>query len=475
MQLSSIHWGDDNAEKDPDILKYFVSNASLQRLQTLSTNIVVGRKGSGKSAIRKKLVAGFEGSRDAVVIQMNNKFSVLKGITNDHDITENFNDELFFQYIWLRHLCRQGLISFGQSSNSDNTNVSVKFALGLARENDLQEKSLLEDAVDMLGKIKIKAGKIGELGLHDDKELRNHSELEVFEYHIINIVALGYKIVWLIDDLDLGWNNSKVSNNFLLGLIHAANYLKTLSQNLHIIIFLREDVYSLLMSKTQHSDKFRDIERLRWTKDGLLSVLKARIAHNYESKGMPVPENEFLSVFPENVGSANAVDWLIERTLSRPRELIQYAKHYTKNCDKDNPDMESLLKAEVDYSNWKLEDLCTEYINQYPDLQIIFANWKVRHSRAKYHFTRKEIEELLLELIAESDIDHPWFKRISEKTDTLQLLKILYEIGFLGDFILGERGRSKVYYSFSNVHQPTFGEIEIHPCFRKAIDILEKT
>ena len=59
MKLKKIEWGDDSAERDRDLLSYFVSTESYDRLSKKTKFLVTGRKGSGKSALRKKLEADF--------------------------------------------------------------------------------------------------------------------------------------------------------------------------------------------------------------------------------------------------------------------------------------------------------------------------------------------------------------------------------------------------------------------------------
>lgn len=97
--------------------------------------------------------------------------------------------------------------------------------------------------------------------------------MDTLEHHLTHIAESGAKFVILIDDLDLGWNNSEVANNLLLGLLAAINHLSGLSKNIYVCVFLREDVYSILITKTQHSDKYRNIERIRWEKEDLLHIL----------------------------------------------------------------------------------------------------------------------------------------------------------------------------------------------------------
>jgi len=243
---------------------------------------------------------------------------------------------------------------------------------------------------------------------------------------------------------------------------------------LHVFICLREDVHRILLTKTQHSDKMRDVERLKWSKEALMAVLEDRIKFNYINVGENLPTDIIPSVFPVSIGTTNIENWLFERTLNRPRELLQLVRQYTENCDSEVPDAEMFKTAEINYSNWKLDDLCTEFGNQYPGLVTIFSHLKTNFYRTKYHLKGNEIDDLVLSILTNCDINFEWFNSLVENTDRNSLLNVLYEIGFIGDYIHGGQGGSKTFYSFSDVHTPSFDEIQIHPCFRKAIGTVER-
>jgi len=98
MNISEINWGDDSAERDPFLLEYFVTSDAFQRLKSKSKSIVVGRKGSGKSALRKKLEQTFELEKDTYVINLSPKFNSIRNILNDREIVEKFGQEIFFQH-----------------------------------------------------------------------------------------------------------------------------------------------------------------------------------------------------------------------------------------------------------------------------------------------------------------------------------------------------------------------------------------
>lgn len=474
MKLSTINWGDDSAEKDPNLLRYFVQSTAFQRLRNKQKNFVVGRKGSGKSAVRKKLEEVFASDNITHVVNLSPKFNSIRNILNDKDISGGFGQEIFFQHTWIRQILLDCLCLVGHNAKGKYAKESVEFARQVSVQLNRTSKDLVENISDVLSKIKAKVGDLGEFGLALEKELRNVADVDALEHHFRAIAGDGAKFVVLIDDLDLGWDNSETANNLLLGLLSAVNYLSGLVQNIFVCVFLREDVYEILITKTQHSDKYRNIEKIRWDKGDLMSILNERINFNRERDGLAKLDNALYSVFPETIGTSNSDNWLYERTLGRPRELIQLARYYTESVDAHEPSDEALKQSEQSYSEWKLDDLCAEYSNQYPGLVNVFSYWKTNFFRYKYHLKRAEIDEMLLTVLTEVELNTPWFNSLSDETDIPRFLQVLYEIGFLGDFVLGGEGGSKTVYSYQGRHEPRFEEVQIHPCFRRAVATVER-
>lgn len=475
MRLADIKWGDDSAEKDPFLLEYFVTSDAFLRVRQKTKSIVVGRKGSGKSALRKKLEQEFRNSSDTFVVNVSPKYNAIKSVLNDREIVQNFGQEIFFQHTWLRQMLLDCLCAVGDDAKGKYAQESIEFARKVALELNRTSKDFVENISDILSKVKGKAGSLGEFGIQIEKELRSIAEVDSLEHHVTKIAESGAQFVILVDDLDLGWDNSATANNMLLGLLAATNHLSGKSHNMFPCVFLREDVYSILVSQTQHSDKYRNVERIRWEKNNLLEILEERIRFNREKHGAaPAKRNLILTVFPDAIGTSNTDNWLVERTLGRPRELIQLARYYTESVEGEDPDAEALKESESNYSSWKLDDLCAEYSNQYPGLISIFSYWKTQFFRHKYHLPRKEMEEMLLRVMTEVCLDHSWWNKIIERADTDALLKVLYEIGFIGDFVLGGEGGSKTFYSYLERHEPRFEEVQIHPCFRRSVNTVER-
>ena len=81
---------------------------------------------------------------------------------------------------------------------------------------------------------------------------------------------------------------------------------------------------------------------------------------------------------------------------------------------------------------------------------------------------------MLLQILSEAEINCQWWNAIVDNTDVNKLLGVLYEIGFIGDFVQGGEGGSKTFYSYVERHEPRFEEVQIHPCFRKSVNTVER-
>lgn len=81
---------------------------------------------------------------------------------------------------------------------------------------------------------------------------------------------------------------------------------------------------------------------------------------------------------------------------------------------------------------------------------------------------------MIFDILSSVALDSEWFNKLVDDADIDGLIRILYEIGFLGDFVLGGSGGSRTYYSYQEYHEPIFDEVQIHPCFRRAVNTVER-
>ena len=474
LKLSEIVWGDDSAEKDPNLLEYFVLPTAVKRLGEFNKTLIVGRKGSGKSALLKKLRAHFSNRKNTLIIDIQPSFHAMKNILAEKTLVNRFAEEIFFQYAWQKYLLYKAIVEFGNLSYGKYIKGSYEFARNIAKKDQLTSLDFVETIADIFSRLKLKTGKLGDLGLTLERDLKISSDVAQYIFHIKRIIDRGnFDILYFIDDLDLLWSNTRASNNILLGLLACANMLMSLSKNIHLFIGIREDVYKLLLSKTQHSDKYRNVELLRWEKEELKEILEERIKFNFKGKVKHKDNSLFYHVFPEMIHKVDVLDWMVERTLGRPRELIQLSRIYTEKNESEYPNEQVLLLAERTYSEWKLQDLCNEYMYQYPGMMDLFNCWRIvaqYNDQSNFLMDIKHFEFLFLDLMQNTNCEHAWLYQIKNELDYMKLLLILYEIGFVGDVV--DIGMEKqVIYSVNTTHRPIFNKIKIHPCFHESMKV----
>lgn len=201
MRLSEINWGADSAENDPHLLSYFLNSSAFGRLSTRQKQIVIGRKGSGKSALRKKLAEHFANEPDTFVLTISPSYTAIRSILNEKDLQTSFGKEVFFQHTWMRQILTDCLAAVGHGAKGKYAKDSVAFARELATQLNRTSKDLIENITEVLTKVKAKVGDLGELGVHLEKELRNVADVDSLEHHLIEIANSGAKFIVLIDDL----------------------------------------------------------------------------------------------------------------------------------------------------------------------------------------------------------------------------------------------------------------------------------
>ncbi len=471
--IRNIDWGNDSAENDPSLLDYFVIPSNFERITEFKKTFVIGRKGAGKTAIRKKLISQFNEGENHVVIEVSPTNGIFRNLAGVELLKEERSDEVIFQYAWLNSIMRKCLNALGNEQTDKLTVGSAAAARQFARAEGVTNADFVESVSTILQSIKLKVKDIGELGLQLENIVKESSAIERYEFHLNELAKDGCKTTILVDDLDIGWDNSDRSNQILLGLLTASMYLKAIHENVNLIFFIRDDIYSILMKKTTHSDKYRDIYRISWSDYNFQKLLAERISQFLDDKSSVNTNGDFLRVFPEKIGNQFTLGWMVERTLGRPRELLQLARLYTESLDNNAPSDKSLKDIEEIYSTWKKEDLCAEFVNQYPEIDKIFDFWRHKYFRTKYQVDEDTLEQRMYEILIEVDIKQEWFEVLCNDANAKGLAKIFFDIGFFGDFIKGGDGGSKANY-FGDTANPLLKEIQIHPCFRKAVGTVSR-
>lgn len=270
----------------------------------------------------------------------------------------------------------------------------------------------------------------------------------------------GKPFLILVDQLEQVWQGDSDSHALVTGLLLGAKQvLAAYGHAVRCVLFVRADIYDAL--NFADGDKFRSDEvRITWSPAALRALARARASLSLER---PVSENELWDgVFPRRVAGEWTPDYLIRRTLTRPRDIIQFLTLCRDAADRSGrPTIQEddVLEAAEQFSRWKLDDLAKEYNVGFPFLRPVFAQFEnTGYAVGRSDFTTQ------FDVIREAL--HERYSSYAEQLTATSVIDALYAIGFLGVC----RGNGVVYAGDSQWPvQPYEENLRIHPCFRPAL------
>lgn len=483
LNLMEIYWGNDSAENDENLMKYFINVNSYFHLEKKRKNLIIGRKGSGKSAIRKKMYSHFKenGELCVDVFPTSSLYSDLLDVKS----SDNVNKSIFFKDAWKLFLLERIACEITEADDKDlkvllairsfkkdnDLNEALTYMKNIAKSTDTVPENRFKEIVNHLKNIDVNIFESGYKYSDKDPKI-NINKLEKM---VALLVSKNLKINIFMDNIDNGWNKTTDSEFILTGMLLALEDINSLHKDINYFAFLRTDMYNLIVNgnNVTQSDKFRDIYKIVWDQEKLISMLIERIKYNFKEFEIDVSDKSddelFLSVFPDSVGKTKTKKWLCMRTLNRPRELLHLSRLYTEKSSAV-PNSENLKSIEQRYSEEKLNDLSNEYGIVYQDLGKVLDSLKTRTRGNNYLYSKEEFENLIRDILSECNSEVWKAKSVTEA------MMILFEINLIGEYVTGgvEGGSREIYESSVSNHEPQFNKVIIHPCFREALQTKQR-
>ena len=280
----------------------------------------------------------------------------------------------FWEYVLLLEICYKILEKDREQHKRDHTLYAPYRALadlyhadGYDTEGDFSERmsSLMES---------ITTEYRSQYGDKDNVRLSVASLTEMLYRHDVRdlskrvIEYMAHKeVCWLLfDNIDKGWPTAGLKHEDLLiirGLIDATKKIERQFERSNVsvntIVFLRNDVYELLVQETSDRGKEASV-LLDWTDPDLLrELVRLRIVSN-DVNGDETFESLWRRVFVSHYKGEESSQYLIERSLMRPRfllNLINQCKSFAINLNHDRVYEEDIEKGLAAYSTDLLTDI----------------------------------------------------------------------------------------------------------------------
>lgn len=225
-----------------------------------------------------------------------------------------------------------------------------------------------------LGGISVKAG--GNEGVSQEQKSAIEQVGRQF-VEAIQIKKLSDVVKWLatdieghpptfliLDGLDGEWAGTELRYQLIRALIETSREFMAV-KNLKILIALREDLLDAALNSISEPgfqrEKYAQLcYHLRWTRDELADLVETRV--NKLVRETYTTAKVKLDDIIEPVGGQPGIQYLIDRTLLRPRDMIDFFNHCIRQTT-DNPKITRrvILEAEPAYSVGRLNALGDEW------------------------------------------------------------------------------------------------------------------
>nr|WP_314576546.1 hypothetical protein [uncultured Pseudomonas sp.] len=380
--IKKLNLGATSAENEMrDLERYYLETDQFLKSLRGEAHLVVGRKGSGKSAIflqirdaerdknrNKNIVLDLKPDGYKLIKFKERILQFLAEGTYQHTITA------FWEYVLLLEICYKILEKDKQRHIHDHHLYEGYRELAeLYRGEGYDSEGDFSERMSMLME-KIYSEYQSKYGSTESVNLSSSEVTELLYKHDVKQLKLKLgrylehkRVLWLLfDNIDNGWPTSGLRHEDLLmvrALIDATRKIERqfTGDNIKVrsVVFLRNDVYELLVKETSDRGKEASVV-LDWTDADLLrELVRLRIVSNGLEEDLDF-KSAWLRLFASHYKGEETSQFLIERSLMRPRfllNLINHCKSFAINLNHEIIEGSDIEKGIAAYSADLLRDI----------------------------------------------------------------------------------------------------------------------
>lgn len=370
--LTKLHIGDAMAENEMDALSsYYISTDEYLRVLQGDANVVVGRKGMGKTALFTQLRNAKRSDKRNVVVDLKPEgYQIIKLREQIAEYTTDGAKQHLFVSFWEYLLYMEIAYKLLEKDNTRrmhdheisavyNKLEEIYSRQESATQGDFSER-LLVLSEHIRQRFQVKFGNPStaiRFTNNDVTELVYAHALPEIKTAIFDYMKLKQDVWVLFDNLDKGWppeGIDPIDALLLRCLIDATKKIQRDMRRNNIefrsVVFVRNDVYELLMQNSADFGKEIQVS-LDWSDPSMLSnLIHARITDQ--------SHDEFSSIWGQYFSrlhkGEDSFSYLLERSIMRPRNLIKMIIHcrsFAINLRKNVIDSECIEKGLKVYSN----------------------------------------------------------------------------------------------------------------------------
>lgn len=469
--------GDYHAEADHEMLsRAFIETVDYRTLlETSDKTLVVGRRGTGKSALALQLLKVFNSEPNVSVLTVMPEQEQVIGMRPLVRMFGNtFNmitagAKLGWRYALMMEAILALSSNYKYSKTTEHTFLNKTLTNWTASDMDITEKLRfrLKEVVNQT----TAAEEI-------ISDLPRILDLKHIEQSLISACTeMKHSIVFIFDRLDEGYEPDDIGIGFINGLVHAAIDLKTRIHNIKSIIFIRDNIFRAVQKLD--ADFTRNIEgnvlRLHWDEGSLLnfSTRRLKVALDIKSDASIKIWNQCTK---DELKGTVGFSKCLHMTLYRPRDVIALLNEAFYNANRLGQSgvigIENIEISAKYISENRLEDLKREYTATLPGLPLYVSIFHNKNPRLELSTFNKLIEDMF-----SRGSENPIVQQdLNILGDSNAIIRALSSVGFLG--VLDNVSGRFIFCHDGRAPDREFNigdELLVHPCYWMALNCTSST
>ncbi|TXM97120.1 hypothetical protein FV222_16660 [Methylobacterium sp. WL103] len=395
-KLNSVEtFGGAEADTDDLLITCFQDHEAYLAAKSHKKFHIVGRKGSGKTAIYRKLVS----ERAFDQFCHGHSFSDYPWFYHDKQKKTGVPEAECFRYSWeyviLISLAKLIINDASEPWSDESLDAMARLETFIVDTYGSKNPQLNKIfSPDM--KIKLKTSFGINLGITSSSVAGesvdvNHLPLIIYEVNeaLLETVLLclnpGHSYHICFDELDRGFVAEDDNyRNRLSGLLIAARdfnrKFRLSGKKVSAVVFLRDDILRLLRFEDRNKIVEDSSTYIEWDKPTTTRLLKDIMNKRFAAV-LNIPEiGAWEAVFEEELqmpGRQSKYQYMIDRTFKRPRDIIKFANEVLRSYKQDKSIKElfqnaDIIKARSEYSKYLRKELIDEMHQHFPKESMAF-------------------------------------------------------------------------------------------------------